>query len=343
MSTPFRSSLARRARARFSYLRSTIRYVGVLGLLGTLFHRLRAAIARDVLNRRLIRRRVYDYEMLLDTRDRGISRTLIVFGRRELEHRILLQELVRPGMTIFDIGANIGYYALMESRFLNGAGHIVAIEPSVENARLLRANLCLNGVTDVTVLEAAVSDVEGERDLHLSPFSNLHSFHLLEAAPGARSIRVRTTSIPALAREFGAPDLIRMDVEGHEVEILNGLIPALQPGTLAPTIIFEVHRSRYSAEHDFSRTLRSLFANGYRVSRLGSSQDSGTTRLRQLGYRGGAPITTDFTTRVIFRDIEPEHAVSVICETGGARTVVLAPPLPAAASGTSRAAAMSRP
>ena len=56
------------------------------------------------------------------TQDRGISRTLLLFGKRELEHRIMLQEIVKEGSRIFDIGANIGYYAVMEALMVGKEG-----------------------------------------------------------------------------------------------------------------------------------------------------------------------------------------------------------------------------
>ena len=263
--------------------------------------------------------------MLLDTHDRGISRTLILFGERELEHRKLLQDIIRPGMTIFDIGANIGYYVLMENVILNGTGRIVAIEPSPANVKLLCQNLALNNIENVITVEAAVSESEEDRELFLSEQSNLNSFHPKEeTGEKLETIRVRSTTVPALVREYGPPDLIRMDVEGHEVEIINAMLPELDAGKMAPTIIFEVHRTRYGAERDFAQTLRRLFATGYRVKFMGSSQESGTKRLKDMGYLGGPPIATDFVTRVIFPDISDEDAISVICDTGGARTVVLA-------------------
>ena len=53
-------------------------------------------------------------------------------------------------------------------------------------------------------------------------------------------------------------DLIRMDVEGHEVEVLNGLLPAIK-NLLQPMIIFETHLSRYNKEHDFEKNFKKLF------------------------------------------------------------------------------------
>jgi hypothetical protein len=91
-------------------------------------------------------------------------------------------------------------------------------------------------------------------------------------------------------------------------------------------LIFEVHRDRYSREHDFERTLRNLFACGYRVSYMGSSQQSGTEKLRALGYASSEEIRTDFMRRAIFQDIAEDDAIEIICRIGGARTVVLSPP-----------------
>ncbi|MBM3506240.1 MAG: FkbM family methyltransferase [Alphaproteobacteria bacterium] len=302
-----------------------LRHMGPSGLVAALVRSGRAAIARDLFGQRFVRRRIYDYEMWLDTRDRGISRTLILFGRRELEHRVMLEMLMKPGMIIFDIGANIGYYALMEHRLLRGSGKIIAIEPSQANANLLRRNLALNRIDDVTVLEAAVSDTDGDRDFYLAPESNLNTFHPdPQRSQAMRTVTVATTTLPALAKKYGAPNLVRMDVEGHEVEVLDGAMTEIEARRMSPSIIFEVHRRRYGPNHDFAKTLRRLFAAGYRVPLVGSSQESGTLALRERGYVASEPIRTDFMTRAIFRDIRPDDAIDLICTSGGVRTVVLA-------------------
>ena len=52
------------------------------------------------------------------------------YWSRELEHRVMLQKVLRPGMTVLDIGANIGYYAIMEAKQVAPSGKVIAIEPS---------------------------------------------------------------------------------------------------------------------------------------------------------------------------------------------------------------------
>ena len=60
--------------------------------------------------------------MILDLHDKGISRALWLFGDRELEHKYLLEKVIKPGMTILDIGSNIGYYPLMELNLIGKKG-----------------------------------------------------------------------------------------------------------------------------------------------------------------------------------------------------------------------------
>jgi len=306
---------------------STLRDRGIRDLGRAVCGLTRAKFERVLLGRRFVRRRIHDYQMHLDLEDRGISRTLILFGTREVEHRIMLQRIVRPGMRIFDIGANIGYYALMELRMLAGDGEVVCIEPSPANVELLRRNLAANGYDDVPVRRGAVSARKERRLFHLATMSNLNTFH--DTGSGVQhlsgeSIEVQTWSVPDLADEFGAPDLIRMDVEGHEVEVIEGMLPAIREGTMAPNIIFETHNSRYGEDHDMRGTLKRLFEVGYVVPLLASSSERGTELIERRGYRGSDWIPTDGVRRKIFEDVAPQDAADFICDTG-ARTVLVSP------------------
>ena len=92
--------------------------------------RLGQATAEQTLGRRFLLRQIHGYKMYLDARDPGLSRSLLLFGTREVDHKVMLERIVRPGMTIFDIGGNIGYYPLMELTLLAGTGRMVIAEPS---------------------------------------------------------------------------------------------------------------------------------------------------------------------------------------------------------------------
>ena len=312
-----------------SSIYETLRDRGAATLIRAIGNQAVAGVHSRILRRRFLEKPIHDYRMLIDLEDRGISRSLLLFGTREVDHKVLLEHIAKPGMMVFDIGANIGYYALMELGLIGPEGRMLAIEPSPSNIALLHRNLALNGEGDrITVLEGAVSDRPGTASFHLSAHSNLGTFHADGSAAhmlSGEQISVRTYTVPELAAEHGAPDLIRMDVEGHEVEVIRGMLDAIRSGVMRPTIIFETHLSRYSDEHDMAAVLQDLFACGYGVPRAASSWQDGTARVAARGYTGSDPIPTDGVERVIFEDISNEDAIDFICKTGGLRTVVLAP------------------
>ena len=82
--------------------------------------------------------------MKLDLQDKGIGRTLWLYGERELDHKWMLEQTLQPGSRVLDIGANIGYYAIMEQVLVGDSGEVVAVEPSPSNVRLLRENTAFN-------------------------------------------------------------------------------------------------------------------------------------------------------------------------------------------------------
>src|SRR3990172_530718 len=127
--------------------------------------------------RRYVTRRIHSYRMILDLLDPGLSRALMLFRTREIDHKMMLERIVRPGMRIFDIGGNIGYYPLMELSLLAGAGELIVVEPLPQNVALLERNLLLNNYPNVRVLEAAISDTPTAKTFYVSTHSNLGTFH----------------------------------------------------------------------------------------------------------------------------------------------------------------------
>ena len=99
-------------------------------------------LQHKVIGRRFLQRQIYDYRMWLDLNGQVFQGACCCLAS-ELEHRHI--QIVRPGMTIFDVGANIGYYAIM-SKLVGDTGRIIAVEPSHTNVELLQRNLSLNSL-----------------------------------------------------------------------------------------------------------------------------------------------------------------------------------------------------
>ena len=298
---------------------------GIKALLSALIGGVCTVILR-ALKIRFFERNIYGYKMFLDLEDRGISRGLMLFGNRELDHKVMLESIVRPDMRIFDIGANIGYYAIMESKLLASEGRILAIEPSPSNYKLLKKNLELNELNNVEAMLGAVSDTVGTAKIHLSHQSNLNTFHNVGSGVqhlSGEQIDVETHTVPSLASAYFQPDLIRMDVEGHEVSVINGALKAIAANKMRPDIIFETHLSRYTSTNNMAKALKALFSLGYHVPLAASSWEGGSAIVESLSYKSIRSIHTDGNTRKIFYGISNEDAERLICDTGGLRTVLL--------------------
>ena len=311
---------------KFESARDTLKTRGFVQLISAVFYLAIGSLLK-LFNKKFIKKRIYNYEMFLDLHDKGISRTLLLFGERELEHKSMLEEFLKPGMTVLDIGANIGYYALMEMKLIGDDGTLIAVEPSESNVGLLKMNLELNGYSNIEIHNAAVSNESGTKQFFLSEMSNLNTFH--DTGTGSLHLSGKTVAVPT----FTVPqimngrhlDLIRMDVEGHEVEVINGLLEAIEKKVYRPSIIFETHLSRYDDEHNFEEPLRRLLGLGYEAKLVGTSAEHGTQRLEGLGYTSAKLIKSDGVERAIFSGVSNLDLVELICKSGGIRTVLLCP------------------
>ena len=159
-------------------------------------------------------------KMLLDLTDPGINRDLFLYGHREPSSTEIYRNELKPGMTIADVGANIGYYVLIEALALGDSGKIYAIEPAPKNFSMLQRNLEMNTFgCEIETHNLAISDHLGTISFEIAHASNHHRL----AVNGSKSaIDVPTTTLDALLD--GRPvDVVRMDAEGAEWVILKGM------------------------------------------------------------------------------------------------------------------------
>jgi len=134
-------------------------------------------------------------------------------------------EHLGPGSIVVDAGANFGAFALLAGRLAEG-GRVVAVEPVEDTSDALRRMCELNGLSNVTLVPAALSSAPGEMEIHASPSYPAWATGVPErmsAKPGSK-VTVRVTTIDALVRELDLPrvDLIKIDVEGMEREVIMG-------------------------------------------------------------------------------------------------------------------------
>ncbi len=94
-------------------------------------------------------------------------------GSYEYEKQRLISGMIAPGTTVFDLGAHVGFYTLLFSRLVGSGGKVVAFEPFPPNLRYLRRHLALNRITNVEVIEAAVSETMGTTSFQTGKTSSM--------------------------------------------------------------------------------------------------------------------------------------------------------------------------
>jgi FkbM family methyltransferase len=204
--------------------------------------------------------------------DLGVGQHLFRRGVHEQETIGLLRHLVRPGMTVLDIGAQVGQYTLEAAKLVGPTGSVHAFEPVPRNFDLLQANVRINGLTNVAPSPVAISDRNETRTLHLSISRNAgaHSFAPSEISSG-ETIDVSCTTVDAYVEQRQLrPDLIKLDVEGFELAVLDGARRTLK--AVAPLLIIEFNDFDQSL---FGRSCRELSARlrheyGYTLTRIDS-------------------------------------------------------------------------
>jgi FkbM family methyltransferase len=149
--------------------------------------------------------------------------------------------VVRRGHTVFDIGANIGYYSLLASRQVGPSGRVLAFEPFARNISYLHRHLELNRVRNVTVIPMACSD-RTSVSLFVTG-SNCATGHLADSAMrpvDGPAEYVATVSVDQIVRESGVvPNVLKIDVEGAEREVLSGAVQTLR--SARPVVLLSVH------------------------------------------------------------------------------------------------------
>ncbi len=182
-------------------------------------------------------------------------------GTYESDKQQALRQFVKTGMTVFDIGANAGFYTLAVSRLVGAQGRVWAFEPSAENAEYLLKHIRLNRLHNVNLIQAAVSNKNGMTGFQTT------DCHATGHITDTGQYRVPAVSLDGLIAEnvLPVPDLIKMDVEGAESLVLDGA------GTLLgrnKTILFiALH-----GENQKQRCLDLLLSLAYRIFLLDGTE-----------------------------------------------------------------------
>jgi FkbM family methyltransferase len=184
--------------------------------------RLLGMLERLTGSRRIISPTKWGFIMALDHHD-FVQQTIFSAGEYEPEVTRRLMHELRPDDVFYDIGANVGYYTCAALK--HGVGRVMAFEPDPLTASVLRLNLRLNGAAEAAcqVLEIALGSAATNAVFHRSHVSNSgrSGFHAVDAV-ASFEVRIETVDSLLAAGRIPAPTVMKIDVEGHEHEVLRG-------------------------------------------------------------------------------------------------------------------------
>jgi FkbM family methyltransferase len=155
-----------------------------------------------------------------------------------------LQQLNLTGKTVFDIGGYIGILALFFARAVGPTGRVVAFEPNPQNFAELLYNVNLNHLTQVSAFQIGLGSATGVLPMQLDPVYPSRGTLSTEWASGFNARRSIDVTVETLDRQIDeqhlpSPDFVKIDVEGFEWEVLQGMQQTLNQHF--PDLFIEIH------------------------------------------------------------------------------------------------------
>lgn len=149
---------------------------------------------------------------------RGVDGMIYILRDYESEVHFV-RKLLRPGQVVVDVGANIGFYSVLMARCVSPGGKVYAFEPAEETFQMLWHNLDWNDITNVHVMNVALSEQDGQRTLFVAEDRGRNSFAPETQVCGEQVVECRRLDGLLTGAQC---DFVKIDVEGAELLVLRG-------------------------------------------------------------------------------------------------------------------------
>jgi len=187
----------------------------------------------------------------------------------------LFTDFIESGMTVVDVGANIGYFTLLAARLVGEKGKVFAFEPEPENYALLTKNIEINDYKNVTAMQKAASNKTGQVELFLDKVqTTTHTILRVRGETCEESIAVDAVSLDEFFKgKERLIDVIKIDVEGAEMLVLLGMTKILKSNdNLKVFTEFwpqGLEKAGFSPEEYVNKLVQSGFEYIYLIDELG--------------------------------------------------------------------------
>jgi FkbM family methyltransferase len=221
--------------------------------------------------RPLVAKTAGGFRMELHLRD-GIDRRIYYTGHYEAPTEALFRRLLPGAKCFVDIGANNGFFAIFAASLMNDTGRVVAFEPFPETFARLRRNVEVAGVKSVTPVDVALSNVTERRSMFARESAlGYTTFAETDRAKTQGVVTIEETvecaTFDSMWTELGGGkiDLVKMDIEGAELLVLDGMTESLT-NRLFTHLFIEVHPKQIRAlGGEPTRVAELLAEHGYRL------------------------------------------------------------------------------
>jgi FkbM family methyltransferase len=220
------------------------------------------------------------YKMYVDPNDHGLSPHLILDGYWEMSTTEAIAQLVEPGMTVGDVGANLGYFTMLMADLVGPSGKVFAFEPNPQMAFRTERSARLNGFGQR--VEVCQTVLHGENDLTVSFLMPSDEPKNAYARPYDGEELTGSVLMDA-SRLDSRPewldfDMLKIDAEGSEQDIFQGMSTLMEKGRLR-IIVMEVRLSRYEKGSTF---LQDILSHGFTMERIDATDGIVATTLEAL-------------------------------------------------------------
>ncbi|MFG2415108.1 FkbM family methyltransferase [Streptomyces goshikiensis] len=215
--------------------------------------------------------RTRDGDLVAVTTNDLIQRFLYLHGVWEPHLTAWIRGRLGPGDTFIDVGAHTGYYTLLGSRLVGPAGQVVAVEASPDFHSRLDQAVQRNACHNVRTVNVAAADTARTLTLYLQDETNLGNTSAVPPRTSHSSFEVEARPLPEILStgELAAARLIKIDVEGAEACLMEGLAPALGDLRADVELVIEVTPRSLAKQgqsvHDVLGPLRACGFHTYRI------------------------------------------------------------------------------
>jgi len=208
----------------------------------------------------------------------GIQKSMYI-GGFELEETQWVYDILKPGMVFVDVGASYGYYSFIASSLVGSTGRVYAFEPSESPFAMFTHNIRQNNITNIHPYNIGLGDKEEQLELYDSVGlpENPHNIHAPSFIPAGRHYvasqllgKKPITTLDLFSKVHGIRyiDLIKIDVEGFELQVLKGMRQLFRGGKVKRVFIEYVDHDPLLSEGSITKEMDTfLTAYGFRIEK----------------------------------------------------------------------------